>query len=126
AIPGVTIHPDTLTAAIEPAYIVVTRSFLRQNYTAVVNTLAALKEANTWMLSHMTAAAGIVGSFVGAPVSALEPSMKVENYTVSWTPSDLASFEAIARVLMNQHLVTVAPRPSQDINTGPITKVGKG
>jgi len=126
AIPGVTIYPDELTAGVEPAYIVTTRSFLSKNSAVVVSALTALKEANTWMLANMKTASQIVGTFAGAPPAVLYPSMKGEDYTVSWSSSDLSSFNAIAKVLVTQHLVTVAPNPSQDLALGPITKVDKG
>lgn len=117
AIPGVSIYPDKLKAGIEPAYIVVTRTYLAHNQRVVVEALQALREANAWMLANMQSAAQVVGKFVGAPASALYPSMKGESYTVSWSSSDLSSFTAISRVLVEQHLTTSVPSAATNINT---------
>ena len=125
AIPGVTIYPDTLKTGIEPAYIVVSRAFLSHHESVVVRCLQALREANSWMLANMKAASVLVGKYVGAPPSVLYPDMKGENYTVSWSSSDLSSFESIAKVLLEEHLTTTIPTPAGNIDTVPITAATK-
>ena len=125
AIPGVTIYPDKLATGIEPAYIVTTHAYASSHRAVVVRVLQALREANSWMLGNMTAASVLVGKYVGAPAKVLYPAMEAEDYTVSWSASDLASFESIAKVLQQEHLTTTAPSASANIDTSYITTASK-
>ena len=125
AIPGVSIYPDELKSAIEPAYIVVSRNYLAHNEGVVVRALQALREANAWMLPNMQQAAKIVGKFVGAPPSSLYSSMKGEDYTVSWSSSDLSAFKSISKVLLEQHLTNTLPSTATNINTAAIDAATK-
>ncbi len=123
AIPGVKMYPDTASGARETGFTVVSRSFLSRHYAAVVDALAALKEANTWMLAHMTAASRIIGSFVGISPTVLYPSMKGQSYTISWSSGDLAFFKSYSRQLLALHFISVLPNPKVVINSGPLAKV---
>lgn len=125
SIPGVTVYPDTLSAGIEPAYIVVSRAYLSSHEPIVVRALRALREANSWMLANMKAASVIVGKYVGAPASVLYPDMKDERYTVSWSTSDAASFKSIARVLLEEHLTSTLPTVAENIDTSPIAAASR-
>lgn len=116
-ISGVHIVPATETG-IEPAYMVASKQLLTNRPKVVTRALQAMIEANRWMLKHMHAAADILGRFVQAPGSTLYQSMTVEDYTVSWQPSDAISFNTIANFLVSQHLAQSPPalRNYLDIN----------